>query len=160
MDSCPINNKPCPNSKSIDIYVLKNGKQIGAKVCETCAYDAMQKAAQKNLEILTTLIENIHEKYNFEKTCNYCGSSYEDLLRKSRFGCENCYITFMDHVLIMLDKCQVGRKHIGKRIKDYDEVRSIDSLKHEMHEAVKVENYERAAELKKKIESLVTKGCK
>ena len=59
--------------------------------------------------------------------CTLTMDDYNDIVKASRFGCEYCYETFKDYILIMLNKCQTGTIHVGKRIKP--KLSDLDALK-------------------------------
>jgi protein arginine kinase activator len=164
MENCPLTNIPCPNSKSFSVSQTEGGETVQKHVCEKCAYYEFDKKAKSKLEILMDVIENVAAKHRSSKKCNQCCATYEDLLEKSRFGCDQCYETFRKYVLFMIERCQIGTKHIGKNPKNFiAEEKSINvedeinNLEKRIKEAVVVEDYEKAALLKEKIRLLKIK---
>jgi len=164
MENCPLTNIPCPNSKSFLVTKTENGEIAQKHVCEKCAYYEFDKSSHSKLESLMIVIENLASKYRSSKKCNQCCATYEDLLEKSRFGCDQCYETFRKYALNMIEKCQIDVKHIGKKPKNFiaeekainveDE---INNLEKRIKAAVVVEDYEKAALLKEKIRLLKIK---
>jgi protein arginine kinase activator len=102
--------------------------------------------------------------------CPGCGSTPDDIIKTGRFGCAQCYEYYKNPIQNLLVRYQGGAiKHVGKRPKGFDEAQEkrrleqeaaldvedqIKSLEAKMTNAVKVENYEVAGVLKKKIEEL------
>lgn len=110
--------------------------------------------------------------------CPQCGTTAADI---SKFGCANCYYHFNDcqlnfeHTLSsdIIARSQMGNnKHIGKIPKKWqedqkkiqeqkeatlDKEERIKNFELKMAKAIKVENYEVAGILKKKIEELNSK---
>ena len=80
--------------------------------------------------------------------CPSCGMSKEELISFCKMGCPDCYSHFSESSLI-LNSIQDSKVHLGKRISN-----ELENLKKEMEEAVAVENYELAAEIKKKVDAL------
>lgn len=163
MDSCPLSNTPCPNNKKFEIAINSSGEYEYVRVCEKCAYQSLKKTNEKNLDILMSMIESITEKY-YHKKCVQCSCTYEDILKKSRFGCDLCYEQFKDEILILIRKCQVSTYHIGKRPKFAEKHNcdnminiEIEVLERIMKDAVSIENYEYASELKERIKKLQDK---
>ena len=160
MENCPFSNTPCTNSKCISFNSKENGENVLKYACENCADKVFQKTYEQSFNLLMSLIEETYGKNNFIKKC-VCGACYEDLLKVSRFGCESCYNTFKEYVMIMFDKCQVGKKHIGKKPKTYHGLNLLHEdesvLENQLKEAVKAERYEEAAELKERITSIKKK---
>ncbi len=93
-----------------------------------------------------------------EEACSSCGLSYQKFVDSGLFGCGDCYDNFSDQVEYILRKVQGGNQHQGKTPKERSKATStagrIAKLRSEMEEAVKTEDFERAAELRDQIEEL------
>ena len=74
-------------------------------------------------------------------------------------GCDKCYDTFKDTILNLLLRCQISLKHIGKKPKNFklSDASEIENLNIELQEAIKIEDYEKAACLKEKINLIKNK---
>jgi protein arginine kinase activator len=123
----------------------------------------MKQNSEKNLDLLMTMIENLTQKY-YNNKCTRCECTYQDILKKSRLGCDLCYDNFKPEISIMIGKCQVSTTHVGKRPKftnkhNYNNMinTEIDVLEKLMKEAASLENYEYASELKERIKKLQDK---
>lgn len=95
------------------------------------------------------------------KTCPFCGSTYNSIVRTGRVGCANCYAEFYDRLMPTLQKLHGNTTHQGKRpgsasaVKETVEpVSEVERLKAELAEAVQKEEFEKAAELRDRIRSL------
>jgi protein arginine kinase activator len=81
-----------------------------------------------------------------------CGLTSEDIRKNLKFGCAVCYDTFKDVVESFLAAHMPGtHSHVGKTITSDSGMSEIERLKHEIAAAVAREDYELAAELKKKV---------
>lgn len=105
--------------------------------------------------------------------CPGCGITPEDIVKTGRFGCPQCYDYYRTSIEGLMVKYQDGAtKHVGKRPKNFDEAQEkrrleqeaaldikdqITNLEAKMANAIKIENYEIAGVLKKKIEELRNK---
>ena len=163
MENCPLYGNPCSNAKNCDI---NHGVGEEKMVCSKCAEEYLIRQSEKKIDILMSMIEDITLKYYHDgiKKCSSCDSSFEDLLNKSRLGCDMCYETFKSKILAMFTKCQVGFRHVGKRPKKHDLsglYMSIDDeiaiYEKKLKEVVDREDYEAAKEIKSKIDSLKLK---
>ncbi len=93
--------------------------------------------------------------------CPLCGLTYREFARTGRLGCSRCYSHFEDRLDPLLQRIHGHRRHVGKgprRISNAAEVYAqIERLKAEMDQAIRVEAFERAAELRDKIKELESK---
>ncbi len=94
-------------------------------------------------------------------TCSYCNMTEEEFFRNGKAGCENCYSAFKNRLNGFLNKLHGSKKHLGKapasagvQKKDSD----IESLRKELAEAVKSEDFEKAVVLRDKIKELEAKS--
>lgn len=93
------------------------------------------------------------------KTCSFCGKTYEDFLKTGLLGCANCYDTFKQDLIPVLNTMQFDVIHTGKQFVQEDEemdetTKTIKNLEFKLKQAVATENYELASELKKQINEL------
>ncbi len=49
-----------------------------------------------------------------QEKCKGCSSTFENILEKGKFGCEQCYSTFEDEIDALLNKLQGSNRHIGR----------------------------------------------
>lgn len=98
-----------------------------------------------------------------QERCQKCGSSFHDIVRDGRVGCADCYRTFYDRLKPSLQRIHGKVTHNGK-VKQHsaqqakpavlDEVDTLAQYRQEMQEAIQVQDFERAAELRDKIKQL------
>lgn len=93
-----------------------------------------------------------------QKRCSYCGCSLEELAQNGQVGCPHCYQEFYGQLLPSIERIHGKTRHIGKvphsasgglRLH-----REIEELKRELNEAVAAQEYEKAAQLRDKINAL------
>ncbi len=92
------------------------------------------------------------------KKCPLCGSRWEDIRRRGKFGCSQCYQTFYEGAKSSLRQTHASSEHTGKiPSKSGAEVkakRRLNELKAQLKDAVDKENYELAAKLHNEIKEI------
>ena len=88
-------------------------------------------------------------------------------MRSGKIGCADCYETFYDKLLPLLERLHGKTNHVGKIPNSFEEIakeentqNETEKLKAELDEAVKAQNYEKAAELRDRIKELESEGNK
>ncbi len=92
--------------------------------------------------------------------CEYCGSTFNDIVKSGRVGCANCYSKFEDRLQPTITKMHGNAKHIGKNVtytedKEAEpEISELDKLKNDLKLAVQEQRFEDAAVLRDKIKEM------
>jgi protein arginine kinase activator len=156
---------------TVHITKVENGKKTDIHLCEQCA-------VQKNLLSISTsfsvndLLAGLLSSGGAspKKTdmvedikCDVCGLSYSRFKETGRFGCGNCYKVFGERLNPLFKKVHGNTSHTGKipnraggRIKV---LREVESLKQQLNEAIRSEEYEKAADIRDRIRA-INKGEK
>lgn len=139
---------------SVHIKTLINGVYVEKHLCSECARDY-----DSELDILSpagimssmfTTIEGPSAK-----RCKNCGTTATEFKRTGRAGCSECYKAFEDTILPVVRRVQGATNHVGDAPTPVQKPRSeLETLKYEMEEAVRREDYRRAAELRDKIKAM------
>lgn len=126
--------------------------------------------AVKNSEQQTDVKENIQ--------CPTCGMTYGEFVKKSTFGCSDCYDVFGPLITDTIKRLQGNDTHIGKKPMVFsdniaevntadtsdsaepDYSREIDILSKKLREAVLIEDFDEAARLRDSIAELRSKEVK
>jgi len=154
---------------SVHITKVENGKKTDLHICEQCAM-------QKNLLGISTsfsindLLAGLLNSGGFqplktdaakELKCDVCGMSYSKFRETGRFGCGNCYSVFGERLNPLFKRVHGNITHTGKipsraggRIKLQ---REIERLRQQLDEAIKNEEYEKAAVLRDRIREISKK---
>lgn len=90
--------------------------------------------------------------------CSVCGLTYDDFQRAGKMGCAECYKIYSENLPPLLKKLHGAVQHTGKvpekiASQTHSEM-EIEKLKRMLEEAVKNEEYEKAAEIRDKIREL------
>jgi protein arginine kinase activator len=96
--------------------------------------------------------------YKDERKCPVCGHTWSDFRRTGRFGCGECYKTFRTPAENTLRQIHSTAAHTGKipskSGSELKKKRQYEALKAQLQEAVKNEDYEKAAKLHKQIREM------
>ena len=90
--------------------------------------------------------------------CPRCGYDYSDFKRIGRFGCPDCYQAFAAQLEPMLRQVHGGARHRGKvppaRRDAAARRQRLAVLRAALEQAVRAEEYEKAAEIRDEIRTL------
>jgi protein arginine kinase activator len=156
------------NEATVFFQQIINDKQTEFHLCEKCAHEKgvlmMSQISIANL--LGGLVEpGKITSQEIELRCKNCGLNYPSFCERGKFGCSECYQAFSQKLSTIFRKIHGSTQHTGKRPvnlpvsspkpepKDVlpsfgDE---INRLRQELQAAIKVEEFEKAAELRDKI---------
>lgn len=91
--------------------------------------------------------------------CPKCGFTAADFKKAGRLGCPECYDTFAEQLDGLLKTMHKGTKHTGKvpgTLRYRDMAEKVRQLQFELDNAIKSEDFERAAVLRDEIKKLKT----
>ncbi len=91
------------------------------------------------------------------ETCRRCGWSFGNFRQTGLLGCPQCYRSFEVPLKDILRRVHGSNEHIGKvyeRVDLFVAEEEVDSLKEELEEAVELEDFEKAAALRDRIQNL------
>ena len=174
------------NEANVRFTQIVNGNKTQMSLCEECS----KKLGVGNFnfsmpmdinsffgDFLELGNKNLLEAYEKPKDlkCENCGETYDEFMKKGKFGCSNCYETFSQKINPVLKKLQISDTHVGKKYsvgaaahscpstceqipiqkkKRTTKLDKIISLKEELKKTIKEEQYERAAILRDEIKEL------
>jgi len=143
-----------------------NGEVRELHLCEVCAkekgWDKSFFIPDFSLPNLIASLTDMEISFPTEERetvrCPICGLSYEDIKEKGKIGCSSCYQIFEKYLTSLLERIQGKTYHSGKipqkgKVKNGVSKR-IYGLRKELKEAIKKEEYERAAEIRDEIRKL------
>ncbi|MFH1452697.1 MAG: UvrB/UvrC motif-containing protein, partial [Armatimonadota bacterium] len=113
--------------------------------------------------INATAANQAQVQYTRDK-CPVCGYSFTDFINTGLLGCSNCYSIFSSELKDIIRKVHGSTEHTGKILKrrhgGLKTNRSVEDLKKQLAEAVKKEEYEKAARIRDKINAQKKKETK
>lgn len=167
-----------------------NGVKTEHNFCAQCAkeldfgqYSAIFDGEFPLVKLLSGLLgweEPVKKEGKFQQVvCPSCGTTYEEFVENSRFGCADCYSVFDVLIHDNIKQLQGSDRHNGKRplmqenkeTEDGEKEKTIDyvsdsimeknstkseirALERKLKEALKTEDYETAALCRDKIKAL------
>jgi len=160
------------NTATVHLTEVINKKIMKLHLCDKCA-----KAKNDEMEAHFGLTDLLSSLMNFDTSinnnkikssnnlkCIICGMTYVDFQKIGKFGCGKCYDTFSEDLGELLRKIHGSDRHVGKmpfknkktEKKDID----LHDMQEKVNEHIKLEEYEKASELLKKIKKIKTKENK
>lgn len=137
-------------------------------LCEECAREKSVHMEQQFglADLLAGLADFGKQVKDPEKVsikCPNCTMSYDDFRKFGRLGCSDCYEAFKVHLSALLRKIHGSNQHFGKvpakiPTADREKMGDLQELKHQLQQAIQMEDFEKAAELRDKIRDLENKG--
>ena len=139
-------------------------------LCEECARKkSVQMEQQFGLADLLAGLADFGKSTNEEKKnqenakCTNCGMSYDEFRKFGRLGCSQCYESFKMHLGTLLKKVHGSNHHLGKtptKIPQSEKkmIENLQELKIQLAQAIQVEDFEKAAEIRDKIRDIENKG--
>lgn len=155
------------NSRPAKIHYTEivSNNMVAFDLCLECAEEKgidVQKPGAYGLGDLVAGLIDTTADTDAEKIskvrCPRCGFAYSDFKKVGRFGCPECYEAFSAQLLPMLRHIHGGTHHGGnvppRHEAEREERRRAAELRRELDEAVRQEDYERAATIRDEIRDL------
>jgi protein arginine kinase activator len=135
---------------------IENGKKVETHLCGKCAASAI------GFDLTPSIVEKSpagRVVASSNSKCGRCGMTFKKILQSGRLGCADDYDIFRAELLNVLKQIHGLNAHVGKvpgrdpNPKAFLEIELI-KLKEELESLVKLEEYEKAAELRDKIKNI------
>lgn len=151
-----------------DFCSSANGKYFrvvfGGTVRNYCAQCAgqFQRGDALALQMAILNAPNQTNAGDVDKSCPECGMRFETMQKRGRVGCAGCYRAFENEISSLMVKISGAARHIEENdpeeIETNETERRLMLLKGELAQAVSLENYELAAQLRDTINALQCSG--
>ena len=134
-----------------------NGQTHEYHLCPECAMKlGMASFNPFDLsDLWASLFKNDTPEVSETVKCPSCGSTFEQIAKRGKLGCPECYKTFYDELLPSLRKLHGKTHHTGKVPGNADEstktARELKTLQEQLQAAIESEEYEKAAQLRDQI---------
>ena len=159
------------NDATIHLTEINNHQMVEIHLCETCAQEkGTEFKTHFNVnDLLTGLAEptvwsSIGIKPAHPVKCPECGMTYEELSKKGRLGCSDCYTVFEKVLIPLIRRVQRSVQHTGKRPsrlpKSSRESNDLAILQQRLRKSVQEEAFEEAAKLRDEIRKMEEKNTK
>ena len=145
------------NQATTHIKQTINGRTTEYHLCPECA----EKLGMSDFNpvdisnLWSSLFENQVPDIARTLTCQSCGSTFDQIAKRGKLGCPECYDVFKSELLPSLRRMHGKTRHVGKvpgrADKEVKQVCELDKLKASLNDAVSREDYESAAKLRDQI---------
>jgi protein arginine kinase activator len=149
---------------AISYTQIINKKKTQLSICAKCAEDKGITNPIAGLpemfgKILANILGELPREDDMEEKeilsshqhCPGCGISLDEFEKTGLLGCDQCYQTFEKELSVLLRRIHGSSKHIGSRPRPRRVIttgKDMGKLRHELDQAIKKEQFERAAELR------------
>lgn len=158
------------NSANIIFTVIVNNEKKDIKICKKCAEEKGFNSPLGGIPFLlgeiifgmavdqiNEMVDKRIDDINIE--CGSCGMTHKEFKTSGLLGCESCYESFKDDLKIILRRIHGNNKHYSfRKGKMSSTGTKISLLKKELEEAVKNEEFEKAAILRDEIKDMKRNG--
>lgn len=149
------------NPATTHLKTVVNGVVHENHLCSYCAansgYTNIGGFSLTNM-LASMFGESVNNGKPISKRCECCGVSFSDIAQSGRVGCSECYTTFKNELLPSLNRLHGKTVHIGNvpedEKKEQTTTEKIQSLKLKLNDAIKAEEFEKAAKLRDEIHAL------
>jgi len=153
------------NTASIHVQQIMGNEVVELHLCEKCAQKRGISSGGASIELslsqLLTGLVDTEATGKSEKSadrCPNCGLTLVEFRKDGKLGCSECYTAFKREIEIFLQNTSGTIRHKGKypaRLKAYKTLLiDREQLKDELKKAVTNEDYEKAAMIRDKIETI------
>ncbi|MGM0381812.1 MAG: UvrB/UvrC motif-containing protein [bacterium] len=151
----------CGEAKAtVHQITISNNEITHHHLCEECAKE-MDVSPQGNSgeNSVSSLLSSMYDEFEKSEECVTCGTTFAEFQQKGRVGCENCYSAFANQLEPLVKRIHGSDQHVGSsaqggELQKMSGERKLQILQKDLERAVKKENYEKAAELRDRIEKL------
>lgn len=149
----------CEKNATVHLTQIIQGKVHKVDLCEECA-QKLGVTDPAGFNVSDLLDKNLLEAGGAvaDGVCDGCGYTQIQFKKTGRLGCADCYDAFAALLQPILKSVHREVRHVGKvphqalkRRKFHD---SLMQLENELRELVRIENYEKAAEVRDSIRAL------
>lgn len=158
----------CDKPATFHITELTGGKAEELHLCEEHARDYLTQSSDGESEspsLAGALAQQLAVGQTAEelarldqRTCPVCGITFYEFRNKGRLGCPHDYVCFEKELEPLLLNIHGATEHVGKRPKGSlvatEQMTELIRIRREMKQAVEQEEYEKASELRDRIQQI------
>ena len=151
------------------VKTIINGEFREYDLCSECARklgytNAFADFGSDFSGLLGSFFTNVLPARTQATRCEFCGSTYPEIAKTGRVGCAHCYEVFADRLYPSIRRMHGNTTHCGKnsgrqeaketKPAEMTKEEKIADMKRQLDEAVREQNFERAAELRDGIKEM------
>lgn len=155
------------NEATMHINRIADGEATQLHMCSKCAEHLGYSNFLSGFGgSLSSILANFFPEFALDapvteesERCPQCGISFEEIVRNGMMGCPTCYDVFYSRLKPSISRIHGRTAHVGKRSltageQTVTEPDRLSVLKAEMDEAIRTENFEKAAVIRDEIKTL------
>lgn len=148
------------NTASMHLTTIIDGEKKEQHICVSCAQKQGANFAQvfDIGQLLSGFMQESAAPTLTQQACSHCGMNYRQFKQEGLLGCAHCYDAFAPHLEPLLTRIHGHVRHGGKiparAGASLHSRREIEKLSTELKQAIILEQFEKAAELRDKIRVL------
>jgi protein arginine kinase activator len=147
---------------SVKIRRVAGGEETDLHLCLECArergLEPVPEAGAGSVDLVTLMLKNLSAMEESAGVCEGCGLTYTRFKETGRLGCAQCYQAFRSELTPLIRRVQGEVHHVGKvphrEESGSDRAARLRRLNEDLERAIGAEEYERAAELRDRIQDL------
>ena len=150
------------------VKTIINGEFREYDLCSACAHklgysDPFADMESEFSHMLGSFFGNVLPARTQSTRCEFCGSTYAEIANTGQVGCAHCYELFADRLNPSIVRIHGNAAHCGKHSKAAAQAREehaetkeekLRRLQSQLDEAIKQQEFERAAELRDEIKGM------
>ena len=150
------------------VKTIINGEFREYDLCSACAHklgysDPFADMESEFSHMLGSFFGNVLPARSQSTRCEFCGSTYAEIANTGQVGCAHCYELFADRLNPSIVRIHGNAAHCGKHSKAAAQAREehaetkeekLRRLQSQLDEAIKQQEFERAAELRDEIKGM------
>ena len=150
------------------VKTIINGEFREYDLCSACAHKLGYSNPFADMEsefshMLGSFFGNVLPARTQSTRCEFCGSTYAEIANTGQVGCAHCYELFADRLNPSIVRIHGNAAHCGKHSKAAAQAREehaetkeekLRRLQSQLDEAIKQQEFERAAELRDEIKGM------
>ncbi len=164
----------CDKEATVKFTEVKNKQKKDVLLCELCAKDYQKYIAEPVISyslsdiadyvsgqdtisnLVNKLLQILEVKSSNEShlKCDHCGITFQEFQKTGRFGCPKDYRVFRKQIKGILKEIHGNNRHVGKVPQSFRKLRQLITLRKQLDKAIAIENYEKAIEIRDKIQLL------
>ncbi len=145
------------------VKTIINGEFKEYDLCSECAHKMGYTNVFSDMDsdfsnLLGSFFTNVLPARTQATRCEFCGSTYAEIAKTGQVGCAHCYELFADRLYPSIRRIHGNTTHCGKnsgsaaavqkKPSEMTKEEKIADMKRQLDEAIKEQNFERAAELR------------
>ena len=166
----------CDNESTVHEVTVKGGVKIERHLCESCAAEqGIGMQAGNPVELLKSMLQpktRAAAPPTKAAACPTCGITFSDFKSAGVLGCPECYATFESQLAGLIERAHEGAtQHVGKVPRESaggprpaiaeaieERAQRVAAIRRMLEEAVRAEQYERAAQLRDELRKMTELG--